>query len=107
MAAARSPALARPRWRDQLIWQAGEVYYFASVWWYLGGYLNPSGGGDVGFYWLAVGVRVAAELYLTAVVVRDVLLPEYDVVRERPGPRPRYPLLPPAEPGRLTLGPSR
>ena len=33
--------LARPRWRDQLVWQAGEVVYFASVWWYLGGDLAP------------------------------------------------------------------
>ena len=33
--------LARPRWRDQLIWQACEVVYFASVWWYLGGDLQP------------------------------------------------------------------
>ena len=37
--------LARPRWRDQIIWQAGEIFYFASVWWYLGGYLAPAGGG--------------------------------------------------------------
>ena len=37
-------ALARPRWRDQLIWQSGEVLYFAAVWWYLGGYLAPAGG---------------------------------------------------------------
>ena len=33
--------LARPRWRDQLVWQAGEVAYFARVWWYLGGDLEP------------------------------------------------------------------
>ena len=75
--------LARPRWRDQLVWQAGEVFYFAAVWWYLGDYLDPGGGGDAGFYWLAIIVRVAAELYLVAIVVRDVLLPEYDVVRSR------------------------
>jgi uncharacterized membrane protein len=96
--------LARPRWRDQIIWQVGEIYYFASVWWYLGGYLNPSGGGDVGFYWLGVGVRVAAQLYLVGIVVRDVLRPEYDVVREGRGAERRRQLLPPAEPGRLTLG---
>ena len=30
--------LARPRWRDQLVWQAGEVLYFGAVWWYLGGW---------------------------------------------------------------------
>jgi uncharacterized membrane protein len=75
--------LARPRWRDQLIWQAGEIFYFASVWWYLGGHLEPAGGGDAGFYWLAIIVRMAAELYLVGIVVRDVLLPEYDVVRSR------------------------
>jgi uncharacterized membrane protein len=96
--------MARPRLRDQLIWQAGEVYYFASVWWYLGNYLNPGGGGDPGFYWLAVGIRIAAQLYLVAVVVRDVLMPEYDVVRAgRLGP-PRHAFFPPTEPGRLTLG---
>jgi uncharacterized membrane protein len=74
--------LARPRWRDQLIWQAGEIFYYASVWWYLGGHLEPGGGGDPGFYWLAIIVRMAAELYLVGIVVRDILLPEHDVVRE-------------------------
>ena len=73
-------ALARPRWRDQLVWISGEVLYFAAVWWYLGGYLQPAGGGDAGFYWLAIGVRVAAQLYLAAVVARDVMAPEHDPV---------------------------
>ncbi len=96
--------MARPRLRDQLIWQAGEVYYFASVWWYLGTYLNPSGGGDAGFYWLAVGVRIAAQLYLGVLVVRDMMAPEYDVVRTDRWSWMRHTFLPPAEPGRLTLG---
>jgi uncharacterized membrane protein len=96
--------MARPRLRDQLIWQAGEIYYFASVWWYLGAYLNPAGGGQPGFYWLAVAIRIAAELYLTVLVVRDVLLPEYDVVRADPLRRGRHTFWPPTEPGRLTLG---
>jgi uncharacterized membrane protein len=96
--------MARPRWRDLLIWQAGEIFYFASVWWYLANYLNPGGGGDAGFYWLAVGVRVAAQVYLAVVVTRDVLLPEYDVVRIGRPPGLRRSFWPPAEPGRLTLG---
>jgi uncharacterized membrane protein len=75
--------IARPRWRDQLVWQSGEVLYFAMVWWYLGGQLDPAGGGDAGFYWLAIGLRMLAELYLVAIVVRDVLLPWHDPV-ERP-----------------------
>ncbi|MBM9459961.1 DUF2029 domain-containing protein [Nocardioides sp. zg-536] len=74
--------LARPRWRDQLVWQAGEVFYFCTVWWYLGGYLAPAGGGDAGFYWVGIAVRVACELYLAAVIVRDMYAPAHDPVRE-------------------------
>ena len=72
--------LARPRWRDQIVWQAGEIAYFAAVWWYLGGFLAPAAGGDAGFYWVAVLLRMAAELYLVAIVVRDVLRPWCDPV---------------------------
>jgi hypothetical protein len=62
------------------VWQAGEVLYFATVWWYLGGYLEPAGGGDAGFYWVAILVRMLCELYLVAVVVRDVWWPGRDPV---------------------------
>lgn len=72
--------LARPRWRDLLLWQAGELVYFAAIWWYLGGRLEAGGGGEAVFYWIAIGVRVLAQLYLVAVVVRDVLWPRHDPV---------------------------
>jgi uncharacterized membrane protein len=74
--------LARPRWRDLLIWTAGEVLYFAAVWLYLGSFTASgiSGAPDP-FYRVAVVVRVAAELYLAAVIVRDVLVPRHDPVR--------------------------
>jgi uncharacterized membrane protein len=75
-------ALARPRWRDQVVWQACEVFYFMSVWWYLDGDLQPSAGQDVGFYWIAILVRMVGELYLVAIVARDVLYPRYDPVRQ-------------------------
>jgi uncharacterized membrane protein len=78
--------LARPRWRDQLVWQAGEIFYFACVWWYLGSWLQPGAGDQPGFYWLAILVRIGCELYLVGVVVRDILRPWYDPVeREEPG----------------------
>ncbi|CAM3191160.1 glycosyltransferase 87 family protein [Nocardioides dubius] len=77
--------LARPRWRDQLIWQAGEILYFAAVWWYLGGFLQPGAGDEPGFYWLAIALRLACELYLIGIVVRDILWPQFDVVREGRG----------------------
>lgn len=73
--------LARPRWRDLIVWQAGEVLYFAAVWWYLGGFLAPAAGGDAGFYWAAIVLRLAAELWLVAMVVRDIWSPRHDPVR--------------------------
>jgi uncharacterized membrane protein len=74
--------LARPRWRDLLIWQAGELFYFAMVWLYLGSFTASatSGGQDIA-YSVAIVVRVAAQLYLAAVVLRDVLQPWRDPVR--------------------------
>lgn len=85
--------LARPRVRDQIVWQASEVLYFAAVWWSLGGYLAPAGGGDSGFYWVAIVLRMAGELYLVALVTRDVLVPRHDPARagHRNLPRARSP----------------
>jgi len=78
--------LARPRWRDLLVWQAGELVYLVGVWTYLGGWLEPASGETASAYHLAIWVRVAAQLYLVAVVVRDVVRPEHDPVRgERSG----------------------
>jgi uncharacterized membrane protein len=74
--------IARPRWRDLLIWQAGELAYFAAIWWQLGGYLTPAAGDDAPFYWLGIVLRVTALLYLVGMVVRDVLNPEHDPVAE-------------------------
>jgi uncharacterized membrane protein len=73
--------LARPRWRDLLVWQAGELLYLIAVWARLGGWLEGAAGGISPFYDLAIWIRVAAELYLVAVVVRDVLRTESDPVR--------------------------
>ncbi|WP_166135127.1 glycosyltransferase family 87 protein [Nocardioides ochotonae] len=87
--------LARPRLRDQAVWQLSELFYFAAVWWYLAGWLAPGGGDDPGFYWLAIVLRIAGELYLVALVVRDVLRPQHDPVRaarEAPAAAPPTPV---------------
>jgi len=74
--------LARPRWRDIVVWTATEVFYFGAVWLYLGGWTASSvSGAPDRFYWLAIVVRVLGELYLAALVVRDVLHPWRDPVR--------------------------
>jgi len=76
-------ALARPRWRDVLIWQAGEVVHFVGTWLLIAGY--PPGNPDRALgedgYGVTVAAHVAGTLWLMAVVVRDVLRPSYD-----PGP---------------------
>jgi uncharacterized membrane protein len=67
--------LARPRWRDVMIWQFTEVVYFVAVWWYLAGELTPAQ------YGAAVAIRVTGLLWLMAFVVRDIVRPAYDPVR--------------------------
>lgn len=75
--------LARPRWRDYLVWQAGQVLYAVSVWMFLE---NSAGGGPrKGFNNLTYGVMtlvtIAITLWFCALIVRDILTPKLDVVR--------------------------
>ncbi|MET9426239.1 MULTISPECIES: glycosyltransferase 87 family protein [unclassified Streptomyces] len=75
-------ALARPRWRDFLIWQACEVMYFLGIWMYLA---YTTSGNKQGLptegYQFAIILHLAGTLFLCAMVVRDILLPERDAVR--------------------------
>lgn len=75
--------LARPKWRDFLIWQACEVAYFLGIWLYLA--YTTSGDAHKGlptegYHW-AIALHLLGTLYLCAVIVRDILRPERDVVR--------------------------
>ena len=75
-------ALARPRWRDFLIWQAGELVYFVAIWWFLVGYgIEDTHGLTEQWYAVAVFVHIAATLWLAGMVVRDILDPSHDPVR--------------------------
>lgn len=76
-------ALARPRWRDFLIWQACEVVYFLGIWYYL---LYTSGndnnhGLTQEAYQVTIAAHLIGTLYLCGMVIRDVLRPEHDAVR--------------------------
>ena len=73
-------ALARPRWRDMLIWQACEIFYFFAVWMHIANFFVGSGQEDW-VYALAVVVRMLGQLYLVVLVVRDILFPWHDPVR--------------------------
>ncbi|MFE4606296.1 glycosyltransferase family 87 protein [Kitasatospora indigofera] len=74
--------LARPRWRDFLVWQACEVLYTLGIWSHLG---FVTGGKQHGigdsWYHFAVALHLLGTLYLCAVIVRDILLPDRDPVR--------------------------
>jgi uncharacterized membrane protein len=73
--------LARPRWRGFLGWQATEVLAFFAIWYYLIGVSTPGEGISSSWYFGAILLRDAALLLLAALVVREVLHPEHDVVR--------------------------
>ncbi|MFI1563657.1 glycosyltransferase family 87 protein [Streptomyces sp. NPDC020490] len=75
--------LARPKWRDFLVWQACEVLYYLGIWMYLA--YTTSGEAhkglpQEGYHW-AIAVHLLGTLYLCVVVVRDILMPERDPVR--------------------------
>lgn len=75
-------AMARPRWRDFLIWQAGEVVYFVAIWWHLAGYgIEDARALGVELYAVATFVHVAATVYFAVMVIRDMVTPEHDPVR--------------------------
>jgi uncharacterized membrane protein len=74
--------LARPRWRDLLIWQSAEALYFVAIWWHLQGLTYPDQANVP--EWTHNGatfLRIAATLFVCALIVRDILAPEFDPVR--------------------------
>ena len=74
--------MARPRWRDFLVWQVGEVVYFVGIWWFLVAYGVDDVTGLTGQeYTVAIVIHVIVTVYFAALVLQDMLAPEYDPVR--------------------------
>lgn len=73
--------LARPRWRPFLAWQATEALVLLTRFYFFVG--NDKPGQGIGTWWFltAVLLRDLALVGYSALVVRDVLRPEHDVVR--------------------------
>lgn len=74
-------ALARPRWRSFLAWQAAEALLLLTRFWFFVGNDEPGTGIDVGWFLAAVLVRDAVLVGIAVLVVRDILRPDADVVR--------------------------
>jgi uncharacterized membrane protein len=77
-------ALARPRWRDILIWQGGQAIYYVSVWLWLNKFADPERALSDRGYAITVLIAHASTLWLCAMVVRDIWRPEFDPVRTAP-----------------------
>jgi uncharacterized membrane protein len=73
--------LARPRWWAFLAWQFAEVGYFAA---FYGELLGASGRQVIpeGVFVLAATLRLGTVITLCVLVIRDILRPEEDVVRQ-------------------------
>jgi uncharacterized membrane protein len=75
--------LARPRLGGYLLWQAAEVAYFYAIWGYLIFVIKGPFPDAVssGWYFAALLARFLTVLLLSALVIRDIIRPEHDVVR--------------------------
>jgi uncharacterized membrane protein len=82
-------AMARPRWRDFLIWQVGEVAYFGAIWYFLQQYGNDNKGLPYGWYAFAIMLHIALTAWFAGVVVRDIVRPRNDPVRTDSEPEHR------------------
>lgn len=77
-------ALARPVWRDHLIWQLGQVVHFVGIWLHILAFDYPDRAISTEGYGWTVVAHVAGTLWLVGVVVRDVWWPGHDPVRRDP-----------------------
>nr|WP_106410384.1 glycosyltransferase 87 family protein [Pseudofrankia sp. EUN1h] len=75
-------ALARPKWRAFLVWQAAEAYLlFMRFMHFIYNDTNGARGVARGWFVGAVALRDLVLLVLAGLVVREILRPELDVVR--------------------------
>jgi uncharacterized membrane protein len=73
--------LARPRWRDFLIWQACEVLYYGAIWLYLVALNTPERGLPQGGYDTAIAIHIGGTLFFAVQVIRDIFDSRRDPIR--------------------------
>jgi uncharacterized membrane protein len=73
--------LALPRKTVFVAWQLAELAVFAGVMGYLAFWVDPAIGVKAGPFFQAVWIRNVILLLMSALMVRDMYKPEYDVVR--------------------------
>lgn len=73
--------LARPKLFDWAIWNLAEVLYWLAIWGFLEGILGIGSGADM-LYWLAIIVRIGVQIWLAIRVIRDIMRPWDDPLRQ-------------------------
>jgi uncharacterized membrane protein len=73
--------LARPRWRLFLVWQVSEVIVWALRLSLFYANDHPGKGATLTYFFMGIGLRDALLIAIMALVVRDILRPDLDVVR--------------------------
>lgn len=73
--------LARPKWREWVLYMTAESLYVMAIWADIADLLNAPGEGPARVYWLAVLFRIGVQLWLSALVCRDILRPGHDPIR--------------------------
>jgi uncharacterized membrane protein len=77
-------ALARPRWRLNLVWQFAEVGVWAATLLWLLGFNDSDRGLDYGWLMLVLLIRDALLIAIAVLVIREIWYPELDIVRSHP-----------------------
>lgn len=78
--------LARPRWREFLLWQALEAYHWAAVWLMSakivsGGEFGAGGPWIEIMYGTGIAAHMAMVIYIGVRIIGDIRHPERDVIR--------------------------
>lgn len=73
-------ALARPRWREYMVWQGSQVLYAVSVWLFLAHGDKLQGINGVNYAWM-IYLTIAVTLWFCGLIVRDILVPNRDIVK--------------------------
>ncbi|UYM07341.1 hypothetical protein [Solicola gregarius] len=63
-------ALAWPRWRDLLVWQAAEILFVLGTWWHEAGFTEDSGDADR-IYPVLITLRIGTQVWLAARIMLD------------------------------------
>lgn len=73
--------LARPVRPEYIVFSVAQVGYYLAIWGWLSGHLTSAKTGPEMLYFLALGLRLAVDLWLVVLFLRDVVRPADDPLR--------------------------